>query len=108
MADEVAFENFEGLQHALYEDFPLGKGSEDEKVKCLVIQNEDGRPPIRVKAKSPEADALRKRYPVLKQLDSKSAAADEGAGESAPAAKPRKAAPKRKRAAKPAAAKAVA
>jgi len=69
MADEVAFENFEGLQHALYEDFPLGGDSDKPKVKCLVIQNEDGRPPLRVKADSPEAEALRKRYPALKDLD---------------------------------------
>lgn len=69
MAAEVEFENYEGIQHALYEDFPLGKDSEAAKVKCLVIQNEDGRPPKRVKADGPEAAALRKRYPVLDELD---------------------------------------
>jgi hypothetical protein len=95
MADEVEFENFEGVQHALYESFPLGGDGESKPhIKCLVIQNEDGRPPMRVKADSPEADALRKRYPVLKQLDGKaSSATDESP---APAAAPRKSAAKGK------------
>ncbi len=98
MAAEVEFENFEGIQHALYEVFPLG-GDNDSKplVKCLVIQNEDGRAPVRVKADSPEADALRKRYPVLKQLGAKASASDASSVEAAPAAAPkRKAAAKRK------------
>jgi hypothetical protein len=68
MAAEVEFENFEGRQHGLGEMFPLG-GNPDNVVACLVIQNEDGRPPVRVKFKSPEADALRKRYPALADVD---------------------------------------
>jgi hypothetical protein len=70
MAEEVAFENSEGRQHALYEEFPLGGDNDSKaKVKCLVLQNEDGRPPLRLKADSPEADRLREWYPILKELD---------------------------------------
>jgi hypothetical protein len=72
MAAEVEFENYEGIQHALYEEFPLGGDGESKpRIKCLVIQNEDGRKPLRVAANSDEAKALRKRYPVLKDLDAK-------------------------------------
>ena len=73
MAAEVEFENYEGVQHALVERFPLG-GAHDNKpvINCLVIQNEDGRPPVRVPFFSPEADRLRKRYPALNDLDAPS------------------------------------
>ena len=70
MAAEVEFETFEGVQHALIERFPLG-GAHDNAaiVNCLVLQNEKGGPAVRVRFASPEADALRKRYPALNDLD---------------------------------------
>src|SRR5258708_2797750 len=62
MPDQVVFDR--GTKTALYEDFPLNGGP---KVKCLVIQPEDGMP-TRVAADSPEADRLRANNPELKGL----------------------------------------
>jgi hypothetical protein len=66
MADQVLVVTARGDVYAQYEEFPLAGG---EKVKCLVLQPENGDPPVRVAADSPEADKLRERHPELKQLD---------------------------------------
>lgn len=73
MAVEVEFEMAGGPHHALVERFPLG-GSYEAKdgkpvINCLVIQPESGGAPIRVGFYSAEADALRKRFPALNDLD---------------------------------------
>lgn len=70
MAAEVEFVTPAGVQHALYEKFPIG-GSYDDKpaVWCLAIQNEAGGRAVRVKKDSAEHKALVKRHPELGQLD---------------------------------------
>jgi hypothetical protein len=76
MADEVEFEGPGGLSHAMLEDFPLSGGP---IVSCLVVQPENGTA-ARVKADSPEADALRKRYPALAGLKGATKKADAAKG----------------------------